>query len=653
MEAILAKKEININNYGDDAIQVLEGLDAVRKRPGMYIGSTDATGLHHLVWEIVDNAVDEALSGFGEKISVTLNKNGSVSVADNGRGMPTGKHAMGIPTVQVIFTVLHAGGKFGQGGYKTSGGLHGVGSSVVNALSSWLEVEITRDGAVYKQRFENGGKPVTTLKKIGTAPKSKTGTTVTFMPDASIFSTTDFRFNTISDRLKESAFLLKNVTMTLTDLRPEEEIHEVFHYENGVEDFVAYLNEDKETLTPIISIEGSDQDFQVAIAMQYNDGFSDNILSFVNNVRTKDGGTHETGLKSAITKAMNDYARKTGLLKEKDKNLEGSDYREGLSAVLSILVPEEHLQFEGQTKDKLGSPLARPVVDGIVSEKLTYFLLENGEVASNLIRKAIRARDAREAARKARDESRNGKKNKKDKGLLSGKLTPAQSKNAKKNELYLVEGDSAGGSAKQGRDRKFQAILPLRGKVLNTEKAKMTDILKNEEINTMIHTIGAGVGADFSLDDINYDKIIIMTDADTDGAHIQTLLLTFFYRYMRPLVEAGHVFIALPPLYKMSKGKGKKEVVEYAWSDVELEELRQKFGKGSLLQRYKGLGEMNADQLWETTMNPETRTLIKVTIDDLARAERRVSVLMGDKAAPRRQWIEDNVKFTLEESTVF
>ncbi|AUW97539.1 DNA topoisomerase IV subunit B [Streptococcus pluranimalium] len=649
----MAKKEININNYGDDAIQVLEGLDAVRKRPGMYIGSTDATGLHHLVWEIVDNAVDEALSGFGEKISVTLNKNGSVSVADNGRGMPTGKHAMGIPTVQVIFTVLHAGGKFGQGGYKTSGGLHGVGSSVVNALSSWLEVEITRDGAVYKQRFENGGKPVTTLKKIGTAPKSKTGTTVTFMPDASIFSTTDFRFNTISDRLKESAFLLKNVTMTLTDLRPEEEIHEEFHYENGVEDFVAYLNEDKETLTPIISIEGSDQDFQVAIAMQYNDGFSDNILSFVNNVRTKDGGTHETGLKSAITKAMNDYARKTGLLKEKDKNLEGSDYREGLSAVLSILVPEEHLQFEGQTKDKLGSPLARPVVDGIVSEKLTYFLLENGEVASNLIRKAIRARDAREAARKARDESRNGKKNKKDKGLLSGKLTPAQSKNAKKNELYLVEGDSAGGSAKQGRDRKFQAILPLRGKVLNTEKAKMTDILKNEEINTMIHTIGAGVGADFSLDDINYDKIIIMTDADTDGAHIQTLLLTFFYRYMRPLVEAGHVFIALPPLYKMSKGKGKKEVVEYAWSDGELEELRQKFGKGSLLQRYKGLGEMNADQLWETTMNPETRTLIKVTIDDLARAERRVSVLMGDKAAPRRQWIEDNVKFTLEESTVF
>lgn len=649
----MAKKEIDMTNYGDDAIQVLEGLDAVRKRPGMYIGSTDGTGLHHLVWEIVDNAVDEALSGFGDKIDVTLNKDGSVSVSDRGRGMPTGQHAMGIPTVQVIFTVLHAGGKFGQGGYKTSGGLHGVGSSVVNALSTWLEVEITRDGAVFKQRFEDGGKPVTTLKKIGTAPKSKSGTTVTFMPDASIFSTTDFKVNTISERLKESAFLLKNVTMTLTDLRFDEPLHQEFHYENGVQDFVAYLNEDKETLTPIISIEGTDQEFQVDIAMQYNDGFSDNILSFVNNVRTKDGGTHETGLKSAITKAMNDYARKAGLLKEKDKNLEGSDYREGLSAVLSILVPEEHLQFEGQTKDKLGSPLARPIVDGIVSEKLTFFLLENGEVASNLIRKAIRARDAREAARKARDESRNGKKNKKDKGLLSGKLTPAQSKNAKKNELYLVEGDSAGGSAKQGRDRKFQAILPLRGKVLNTEKAKMTDILKNEEINTMIYTIGAGVGADFNLEDINYDKIIIMTDADTDGAHIQTLLLTFFYRYMRPLVEAGHVYIALPPLYKMSKGKGKREVVEYAWSDGELEELRQNFGKGSILQRYKGLGEMNADQLWETTMNPETRTLIKVTIDDLARAERRVSILMGDKAAPRRQWIEDNVKFTLEENTVF
>nr|WP_017767560.1 DNA topoisomerase IV subunit B [Streptococcus agalactiae] len=649
----MAKQDITVTNYGDDAIQVLEGLDAVRKRPGMYIGSTDGTGLHHLVWEIVDNAVDEALSGFGNRIDVIINKDGSITVTDHGRGMPTGMHAMGKPTVEVIFTVLHAGGKFGQGGYKTSGGLHGVGSSVVNALSSWLEVEIIRDGAIYRQRFENGGKPVTTLKKIGTAPKSKSGTSVSFMPDQSVFSTIDFKFNTIAERLKESAFLLKNVTLTLTDNRSEEAEHLEFHYENGVQDFVEYLNEDKETLTPIMFFEGEEQEFHIEVALQYNDGFSDNILSFVNNVRTKDGGTHETGLKSAITKSMNDYARKTGLLKEKDKNLEGSDYREGLSAILSILVPEEHLQFEGQTKDKLGSPLARPIVDSIVSEKLTYFLMENGDLASNLIRKAIKARDAREAARKARDESRNGKKSKKDKGLLSGKLTPAQSKNAKKNELYLVEGDSAGGSAKQGRDRKFQAILPLRGKVLNTAKAKMADIIKNEEINTMIHTIGAGVGPDFNLDDINYDKVIIMTDADTDGAHIQTLLLTFFYRYMRPLVEGGHVYIALPPLYKMSKGKGKKEIVEYAWTDIELEELRQKFGKGSLLQRYKGLGEMNADQLWETTMNPETRTLIRVTIEDLARAERRVNVLMGDKVPPRRQWIEDNVKFTLEENTVF
>ncbi|MBS8070272.1 DNA topoisomerase IV subunit B [Streptococcus suis] len=647
----MAKKEIDINNYNDDAIQVLEGLDAVRKRPGMYIGSTDGNGLHHMVWEIVDNAVDEALSGFGDRIDVTINKDGSLSVSDRGRGMPVGMHATGKPTVEVIFTVLHAGGKFGQGGYKTSGGLHGVGSSVVNALSSWLEVEIIRDGAVYKQRFEQGGKPVTTLEKIGTAPKSKTGTKVTFMPDDTIFSTTDFKFNTIAERLKESAFLLKQVTMTLTDERTGEQ--EEYHYENGVQDFVSYLNEDKETLTPVLYFEGEDAGFQVQVAMQYNDGYSDNILSFVNNVRTKDGGTHETGLKLAITKAMNDYARKTNLLKEKDKNLEGSDYREGLSAVLSILVPEEHLQFEGQTKDKLGSPLARPVVDGIVSDKLTFFLLENGELASNLVRKAIKARDAREAARKARDESRNGKKNKKDKGLLSGKLTPAQSKNPAKNELYLVEGDSAGGSAKQGRDRKFQAILPLRGKVINTAKAKMADILKNEEINTMIYTIGAGVGSDFTLEDVNYDKIIIMTDADTDGAHIQTLLLTFFYRYMRPLVEAGRVYIALPPLYKMSNGKGKTEKIAYAWSDGELEDLRKDFGKGFILQRYKGLGEMNADQLWETTMNPETRTLIRVTIEDLARAERRVSVLMGDKVEPRRKWIEDNVKFTLEENTVF
>lgn len=640
-------KKVN-NEYNDSSIQVLEGLEAVRKRPGMYIGSTDSRGLHHLVYEIVDNAVDEALSGYGSEIDVTIHEDNSITVADSGRGMPVGMHASGIPTVEVIFTVLHAGGKFGQGGYKTSGGLHGVGASVVNALSKWLIVTIVRDGVEYQQKFKNGGKPDGTLKKIGKTKKAN-GTTVHFLPDDTIFSTTKFSYEILAERLRESAFLLKGVKISLSDLRGEEPVKEIFHYEEGIKEFVDYLNEEKDTLTPVVYFSGEKEGIEVEVAYQYNDGYSENVLSFVNNVRTKDGGTHEAGMKAAMTKSYNEYARKVGLLKERDKNLEGSDFREGLAAVLSIRVPENLLQFEGQTKEKLGTPVARTVVDNVISEQMGFYLQENSEMSQMLVRKAIKAREAREAARKAREESRNGKKRKKGESLLSGKLTPAQSRNPKKNELYLVEGDSAGGSAKQGRDRKFQAILPLRGKVINTEKAKMQDILKNEEINTMIYTIGAGVGPEFSIEDCNYDKVIIMTDADTDGAHIQLLLLTFFYRYMKPLIEAGKVYIALPPLYKVSKGQGKKQVIEYAWTDDELAAMIKKVGKGYMLQRYKGLGEMNAEQLWETTMDPTSRTLIRVRIDDAAQAERRVTTLMGDKVEPRRKWIENHVQFTLEE----
>lgn len=633
--------------YDDQAIQILEGLEAVRKRPGMYIGSTDQRGLHHLIYEIVDNAVDEALSDFADEITVRIYKDGSVEVKDNGRGMPTGQHESGVSTIQVIFTVLHAGGKFGQGGYKSAGGLHGVGASVVNALSSWLTVRVQREGYYYSMKFEQGGHPVSKLKKTKAPNKTDHGTTVHFMPDPQIFGQAQIDTHIISERLRESAFLLKGLAIHLMDERTDYE--ETFLFEEGLIDFIKYLNEEKDTLGDIASFSSTVEGFEIDFAMQYNDGYSETILSFANNVRTSSGGTHEVGMKTGMTKAFNEYARQVGLLKEKDKNLEGSDVREGLTAVLSLHIPENYLQFEGQTKERLGTPKARSLVDKFINENLFAYLNENGAFSQMILRKAIKARETREAARKARDAARTGAKRSQQERLISGKLTRAQSKDASKNELYLVEGDSAGGSAKLGRDRKYQAILPLRGKVINTQRASITEIMKNEEINTMIYAIGGGVGPEFDLDSVNYDKVIIMTDADTDGAHIQVLLLTFFYRYMKPLLEAGKVYLAMPPLYKVSKGRGKKELIEYAWTDEELQSITQKMSSGYTLQRYKGLGEMNADQLWHTTMDPKTRLLIRVTLDDAALIERRVTTLMGNKVAPRRKWIEENVQFTMEE----
>ena len=632
------------NRYDDNSIQILEGLEAVRKRPGMYIGSTDSRGLHHLIWEIVDNSIDEALNGFGKKIQITLEADGSVTVQDEGRGMPIGQHASGVNTLQVIFTVLHAGGKFSsEGGYKTAGGLHGVGASVVNALSEWLTVEVAHDGELVRMEFADGGKKIGKLEHLGKT--NRTGSTVRFKPDPRIFSTTEYKYDVVCERAREEAFLLSGIAMVVSDKRNKKNETETYLYEDGLTAFLEYLHEDRNVLMNPVKFSGEANGIQVEAAFQYTDDYQENTYSFVNLVRTGDGGTHEVGFKGAFTKAINDYARKYGLLKAKDKNLEGGDVREGLTTILSVSVPEGLLQFEGQTKSKLGTPQAKTAVEAVVSEKLSFWLEENRNQSDTLVRKMLKASLARIAARKARDEIRKGKRVGKGEKVLSGKLAPAQTKDARIKELFLVEGDSAGGSAKQGRDSHYQAILPLRGKVLNTEKCTLSDIEKNEELNTLIYTLGAGVGPDFDYKESNYGKVIIMTDADDDGSHIQILLLTFFYRYMRPLLEQGMVYIALPPLYKVTKGK----TTEYVYSDQELDALRRKLGKVEI-QRYKGLGEMNATQLWETTMDPSQRTLIKVGISDGVKAERRVTVLMGDKAELRRKWIEDNVSFTLEDT---
>ncbi|MET3941205.1 topoisomerase-4 subunit B [Paenibacillus sp. PvP094] len=637
------------SGYDADDIQVLEGLVAVRKRPGMYIGSTSTSGLHHLVWEIVDNAVDEHLAKFCSKIDITLHKDGSITVQDNGRGIPTGIHKTGIPTPQVVFTILHAGGKFGGSGYKKSGGLHGVGASVTNALSEWLEVEIFRDGKIHRQRFEywqdkkgveHVGEPVTGLEVLGNT--NRTGTKVTFKPDIRVFQNgIQLNYDTLAERLQEIAFLNSGLKIVLKDERSGNQ--DEYMYEGGASQFVAYLNENKDVLHDVIHFYAEKDDIEVEVAIQYNAGYTETLASFVNSIPTRGGGTHETGFKTAYTRVMNDYARRTNMIKEKDKNLEGNDLREGMMAVISVKMSE--VEFVGQTKDQLGSASARSAVDSVVSENMQRFLEENPQVAQTLIRKAVQASKAREAARKARDEMRTGKK-RSESSNLNGKLTPAQSKDFTRNELFIVEGDSAGGSAKQGRDSKIQAILPLKGKPLNPEKAKLADILKNEEYRAITAAIGAGIGTEFAVEDSNYSKIIIMTDADTDGAHIQVLLLTFFYRYMKPLIDQGKVFIAQPPLYKLTRKSGKMASVRYAWTDDELANYMKEFGNNVELQRYKGLGEMNPDQLWETTMNPETRTLLKVEIVDAAKAERRVSTLMGDKVDPRKRWIVENVDFT-------
>ena len=629
--------------YDESSIVILEGLDAVRKRPGMYIGSTDSKGLHHLVWEIVDNAIDEALNGYGNEIAITLEKDGSVTVEDHGRGMPVGKHKSGVSTLQVIFTILHAGGKFtSHGGYTSAGGLHGVGASVVNALCTWCKVTVHDGKDIWCMTFEDGGSKIGKLEKVGKT--NRTGSTVTFKPDPTIFKTVHFSYSTICERAQEDAFLLKGLKMIVRDKRKEEK-EVIYQYEDGLKAFIDEVNQDHTPMHDSISFRGESNQIVVEGCFQYTDEYQENIFSFTNMVRTRDGGSHETGAKQAFTKVFNEYARKNGFLKEKDKGFDGNDVREGLTLVINLTIPEDYLQFEGQTKEKLGTPEAKPATETVVSENLRYFLEENKEVANALVRKIIKAAQARNAARKARADIRNGKGKNRSERVLSGKLASAQSKDARRKELYLVEGDSAGGSAKQGRDSKYQAILPLRGKVLNTEKASLEAIEKNEELNTIIHALGAGVGANFTAEDSNYYKVIIMTDADDDGAHIQNLLLTFFYRYMRELITHEMLYIALPPLYRIAKG-GKEY---YLYTNEELDEKKAELKNGYTITRYKGLGEMNATQLWDTTMNPESRTLLCVTIENAMMAEKRVTELMGDKAELRRNWIEDNVVFTLED----
>lgn len=629
--------------YDESSIVILEGLDAVRKRPGMYIGSTDSKGLHHLVWEIVDNAIDEALNGYGDEITITLEKDGSVTVEDHGRGMPVGKHKSGVSTLQVIFTILHAGGKFtSHGGYTSAGGLHGVGASVVNALCTWCKVMVHDGKDVWSMTFEDGGSKIGKLEKVGKT--NHTGSIVSFKPDPSIFKSVNFSYSTICERAQEDAFLLKGLKMIVRDKRKEER-EVVYQYEDGLKAFIEEVNQDHTPMHDPISFRGESNQIIVEGCFQYTDEYQENIFSFTNMVRTRDGGSHETGAKQAFTKVFNEYARKNGFLKEKDKGFDGNDVREGLTLVINLTIPEDYLQFEGQTKEKLGTPEAKPATETVVSENLRYFLEENKEVANALVRKIIKAAQARNAARKARADIRNGKGKNRSERVLSGKLASAQSKDARRKELYLVEGDSAGGSAKQGRDSKYQAILPLRGKVLNTEKASLEAIEKNEELNTIIHALGAGVGANFTAEDSNYYKVIIMTDADDDGAHIQNLLLTFFYRYMRDLITHEMLYIALPPLYRIAKA-GKEY---YLYTNEELDEKKAELKNGYTITRYKGLGEMNATQLWDTTMNPESRTLLCVTIENAMMAEKRVTELMGDKAELRRNWIEDNVVFTLED----